>query len=55
MILQAKMILQGLLATALHHAPHDHHTNNLRQEVILVSHPLVMIILMSVRERESPP
>jgi hypothetical protein len=29
MILQAKMILQGFVATALHHALHGHHTNAL--------------------------
>jgi hypothetical protein len=51
MILQAKMILQGLTATALHHALHCHQINALWQEVKQVSRPLVMIVMM----RESPP
>jgi hypothetical protein len=48
MSLQANMVLQRLVATALHHALHDHHTNALWQEVKQVSHPLVMIVI-SVR------
>jgi hypothetical protein len=55
MIFQAKMILQELTTTALHHALHDHHKNALWQEVKQVSHPLVMILIMSVMVRESPP
>jgi hypothetical protein len=55
MILEAKMILQGLAATTLHHAIHGHHTNALCQEVKQVSHPLVMIVMMNVMMRESPP
>jgi hypothetical protein len=55
MILQAKMILQGLVATALHHALHGHHTNALWQEVKQISHALVMIVMMNVMMRESPP
>jgi hypothetical protein len=54
MTLQAKMILQELAATALHHTLHGHHTNALWQEVKQVSHPLVMILIMSVMVRESP-
>jgi hypothetical protein len=53
--LQAKMILQGLVATTLHHTLHGHHTNALWQEVKQVSHPLVMIVMMNVMMRESPP
>jgi hypothetical protein len=37
MMHQAKMIVQGLVATALHHALHGHLTNALRQEVKQVS------------------
>jgi hypothetical protein len=48
MILQAKMILQGLVATALHHTLHGDLRNALWQEVKQVSHPLVMM-------REIPP
>jgi hypothetical protein len=55
MILQMKMILQGSASTTLHHALHGHHTNALWQEVNQVSHPLVMIVMMSVMVRESPP
>jgi hypothetical protein len=55
MIPQAKMILQRLAAIIPHHAPQVHHTNDLWQEAIQVSHPLVMIVMMSVRVRESPP
>jgi hypothetical protein len=55
MILQVKIILQGHVATALHHALHGHDTNVLWQEVKQVSHPLVMIVIMSVMVRESPP
>jgi hypothetical protein len=53
MILQAKMTIQGLAATALHHALHIHHTNALWQEVNKVSHPLVMIVMVIVMVRES--
>jgi hypothetical protein len=55
MILQAKMILQGLAVTALHHDLHGHLINALCQEVKQVSHPLVMIVITSVMVRESPP
>jgi 3-dehydroquinate dehydratase len=55
MILQAKMNLQGLVATTLHQALHSHHTNALWQEVNQVSHPLVMIVMMNVMVRKSPP
>jgi hypothetical protein len=51
MTLQAKMNLQGLTATTLHHALYDHHTNALWQEVNQVSHPLVTIVMVM----ESPP
>jgi hypothetical protein len=54
MILQAKMILQGLTTTDLHHAHHSHITNALWQEVKQVSHPLVIIVIMSVMVRERP-
>jgi hypothetical protein len=39
MILQAKMILQGFTATALHHTLHGHHTNALWQEVMVRENP----------------
>jgi hypothetical protein len=55
MILQAKMILQGLAVTAFHHTLHDHHTNAIWQNVKQESHHLVMIVMMSVMVRESPP
>jgi hypothetical protein len=55
MILQVNMILQGIAAIALHHTPHDHLTNALWQGVNEVSHPLVMIVKMSVMAWESPP
>jgi hypothetical protein len=55
MILQAKMILQGPTTIALHHAFHDHHTNVLWHEVNQMSHPLVMIVMLIVMVRESPP
>jgi hypothetical protein len=51
MTLQANMILQGLVATALH----GHHTNALWQEVKQVSHPLVIIVMINAMIRESPP
>jgi hypothetical protein len=54
-ILQAKLILQGLATTALHHALHNHLTNALWQEVNQVSHHVVMIVMMSVMGRENPP
>jgi hypothetical protein len=54
-VLQAKMILQGLAATTLHHVLHGHHTNALWLEVNQVSHPLVMIVMMKVMVRENPP
>jgi hypothetical protein len=55
MILQAKMILQGLATTTLHHALRGHLTNALWQGVYKVFHPLVMIVMMSVMVRERPP
>jgi hypothetical protein len=55
MILQVKMILQGLAATALYHALHDHLTNALWEEVNQVSHPPVMIAITSVMVKENPP
>jgi hypothetical protein len=53
MIFQVKMILQSLAATTLHHVLHGNLTNALWQEVKQVSHPLVMIVMMSVMKRES--
>jgi hypothetical protein len=44
----------GLAATILYYALHGHLTNALRQEVKQVSHPLVMISMMSVMMREIP-
>jgi hypothetical protein len=55
MILQAKMIVQGLTAAALHHALHGHLINALWQEVKQVSHPLVMTMIVSAMMGESPP
>jgi hypothetical protein len=45
----------GLASTILYHALHGHLTNALRKEVKQVSHPLVMIVMMSVMMRECPP
>jgi hypothetical protein len=55
MILQAKMIVKGLTAAALHHALHGHPINALWQEVKQVSHRLVMTMIVSAMMRESPP
>jgi DNA repair exonuclease SbcCD ATPase subunit len=54
-ILQAMVILQGPVATTLHHTLDGHLTNALWKEVKQVSHPLVMIVIMSMMMRESPP
>jgi hypothetical protein len=45
-ILRVKLNLQGALAIAIHHDLHDHHTGILCQEVTLVSHPLVMVVIV---------
>jgi hypothetical protein len=55
MILQVKMNLQGRAATDPHHAHHGHHTNALWQEVTKAFHPLVMITVVMMKVRESPP
>jgi hypothetical protein len=49
------MNLQGPATITLHHALHVHHINALWKEVNQVSHPLVMIVMMIVMVRESPP
>jgi hypothetical protein len=55
MILQAKMNLQGCATTDPHHAHRGHHASALWQEVKCVFHPLVMIAVVIMKVRESPP
>jgi hypothetical protein len=49
MILQVKMNLQGAATSTLRHALHNHHINALWQEVTILSHPLVMIVIAMMK------